>query len=376
MLLFESEMDCPRCGQPVPADAFCVRCGEPLRDGGGASQGRNRRAYAASPGEAVTQVALFSTLLPQLPAADLSAFRLAFLGGLVVLLGLVVAGLYPVALVGAAVLVPVLVILYVYSVDVYEDTPLAVLAFTMVWGAAWGVAFGLIASLLAGASSPLGDVRVAEVVRLGVVIPLLGGALMLAGPLVLLRYPVFNDVVDGATFGVASAVSFVGAQVVAGSIDLFSAGPAPIGEPLPWIARILAVAVAMPIVAAGSIGSASGAFWLRYRSPIRDRSALGMAGRPAVAAILAAALVVSSALATYLPRPAVSLAVQLALAAVALVWLRRTLHVGLLEEAFEIEIGEEVVCAECGHLTARHTFCGHCGIALHALPKRRREPGP
>ena len=62
-----------------------------------------------------------------------------------------------------------------------------------------------------------------------------------------------------------------------------------------------------------------------------------------------------------------------ALAAVALLWLRRVLHLGLLEEAFEIEIGDEVVCANCGQPTRRHTFCGNCGISLHALPKRPRE---
>ena len=76
------------------------------------------------------------------------------------------------------------------------------------------------------------------------------------------------------------------------------------------------------------------------------------------------------ALAAYLPGPVIDVAVQLALAAVALVWLRRTLHVGLLEEAFEIEIGDEITCGNGGKSPRRHTFCGNCGIALHALPKR------
>jgi len=53
----------------------------------------------------VTRVALFSTLLPQLPVADLDAFRYAFAGGVIALLALVAVGAFPVALVGAAVLV-------------------------------------------------------------------------------------------------------------------------------------------------------------------------------------------------------------------------------------------------------------------------------
>jgi hypothetical protein len=53
---------------------------------------------------------------------------------------------------------------------------------------------------------------------------------------------------------------------------------------------------------------------------------------------------------------------------VAISLLRRSIHIGLLEESSE-PIGGDLVCPNCGHVTARHTFCGHCGIALEALPK-------
>jgi hypothetical protein len=316
---------------------------------------------------------MFSTLLPQLPDADLDAFRIAFAGGFIALIALVVVGAFPVALVGAAVLVPALVLVYVYSVDVYEDTPLPVIALTMLWGAATGSIFGIVTADLAATGSRFGGLELRDVLLLGVIVPVVATIVMIVGPLFLLRERQFNDVVDGATFGVASAATFVGAQVITGSIDLFTGGLTPIGEPLPWVARIVTIAVALPVIAAGAIGSAVGAFWLRYRSPVRDRAALGTAGRPIIAVILAAGLLVAAALATYLPGPIVSAVVQLAIAAVALLWLRRTLHVGLLQEAFEIEIGDEITCANCGKPTRRHTFCGNCGISLHALPKGRPE---
>ena len=140
----DDQVTCPQCGQPVPDTPFCVRCGESLRDPGGPA-GRGRPgSYAAAPGQSVARVAMFSTLLPQLPDADLDAFRLAFAGGFVALIALVVAGAFPVALVGAAVLVPALVLVYVYSVDVYEDTPIPVIALTMLWGAATGFIFGIV----------------------------------------------------------------------------------------------------------------------------------------------------------------------------------------------------------------------------------------
>lgn len=370
----EIEIICPHCELPVPDAPFCIRCGEHLHDTTGGVGGRRRGSFAGAPGESVRRVSPFSTLLPQLPHADLDAFRIAFGAGFIALLALVAVGAYPVALVGAAVLIPALVLMYVYSVDIYEDTPLTGIASTMVWGAAWGILFGVATAAIAGTGARFGGSHLREDVLLGVVVPLAGTAVMIVGPLILLRDRRFNDVVDGATFGIASAVSFVGAQVIAGSLDLFAGGGlTPVGEALPWVARIAAIAIAQPVVAAGAIGSAVGAFWLRYRAPVRDRAALGAAGRPAVAVIVAAALLVASALATYLPGQILDIALQLVLAAIALVWLRRTLHLGLLEEAFEIEIGDEIVCANCGKVTRRHTFCAECGIALHALPKGRIE---
>ena len=365
----DEPIECPRCGGSVPDLPFCVRCGAPLRDDDPVAGARRQGAFAAAPAEGVARLALVSTLLPQLPAADLDTFRFALFGGFAVLLALVAVGAYPVALVGAALLVPALVVLYVYSVDVYEETPLAVIGLTMVWGAAWGVLVAVAADTLV--STPrFGSSRWGEIALLGVAVPLVGLALMVVGPLVLLRDRRYNDVVDGASFGVTSAVAFVGAQIVAGSVGLFAAGPTPVGETLPWIARILAVAIALPVIAAGAVGSAVGAFSLRYRAPVRDRDALGIVGRPVVALVLAGVLLVGGALAGYLPGPIAGLAVRLAIAAAALIWLRRTLHLGLLEEAFEGSIGEEITCANCGAPTPRHTFCGNCGIALHALPRR------
>ena len=60
------------------------------------------------------------------------------------------------------------------------------------------------------------------------------------------------------------------------------------------------------------------------------------------------------------------------LAGVALIWLRRVLHLGLLQEAAEIETGPDIQCANCGATTPRHAFCINCGVSLLALPNARR----
>jgi hypothetical protein len=299
------------------------------------------------------------------------SYHLALAAGVGAVVVLELAGFFPIAVVVAAMLVPLLLLLYLYDVDIYEDAPLPALALTVGWGALAGVAVGLLGRYV----SPTGLIAVAEstaereLVR-GVGIPLLSTALMLAGPLILLPYRKFNDTLDGATFGAACGTSFVGAQVLAQSTDLFMAGLRPMGLQYPRVIYLLQFAVAMPIVAAGVIGAAAGAIWLRYRAPARDRNALGLLGHPLVAVPLAGTFMVAAALILlYVTSRTTALVLLLVLAALALLWLRQVIHVGLLEEAAEAEIGPGISCANCGHLTPRHTFCANCGIALKALPK-------
>lgn len=60
------------------------------------------------------------------------------------------------ALIGAAVLVPALVLKYVYSVDIYEDTPFTGIGATIVWGAVSGVLFGVATAAISGTGAGFG----------------------------------------------------------------------------------------------------------------------------------------------------------------------------------------------------------------------------
>jgi len=78
---------------------------------------------------------------------------------------------------------------------------------------------------------------------------------MIAGPIVLLRWKMFNDVLDGATFGAASAVSFTGAHLIVQSLAMLNAGLRPAGDPLPWVVQLLSLGVLQPVIAAGAMGT-------------------------------------------------------------------------------------------------------------------------
>jgi RsiW-degrading membrane proteinase PrsW (M82 family) len=303
----------------------------------------------------------------------MSAFRIALLIGVTVALCLSLAGLFPLTLVVGATLMPILTVLYMYDVDLYEDEPIRIVALTMGWGAAAGI----LIALLADAVSPPGlvDASTSDAVARLILIPLLSVVLMLAGPLALLRHRRFNDVLDGATFGVSSAVSFAGALAVTTGLSLLGSGLRPVGAVLPWIARSIELAVAVPVLYAGVMGGVAGSWWLRYRAPVRDRRALGWLGRPLIATGVAVIAVVFSAQIRVSFSEFSSLIPLLLLGGLALIWLRHVIHLGLIEEAGEIELGGEISCPNCGRTTTEHSFCGHCGISLRALPKGSARGG-
>jgi hypothetical protein len=367
---------CNQCGNSVPRMSYCVRCGDPLSDEyDGETRARQRRRFAAAPDEQLNSVSLISTIFPQLPHAHMRTFRLALLLGVLLVIGLALIGAFAVGIVAGAVLVPLLMVLYLYVVDIYEDEPLSVVAATMLWGAAAGAVFAFAASSIQ-TPSPFAGGTSSQLLVHGIVLPVIAAALMFVGPLALLPARRFNDVLDGATFGAASGASFVAAQVVVSALPLLSGGLLPGGDPLPWSVQLVSLAVLQPVIAAGSIGAATAAVWLRYRAPVRDRDALGPLGSPVIAVVAAMGLVVAAGLArTGLALIPESI-VLLAIAAVALLWLRRALHLGLIEELHELEEAPVVRCPNCGRGTPDVGFCGHCGISLMAVPRARRgDPG-
>ena len=365
--------DCPNCHRPTPDGNFCVRCGVPLRDDAMPSSARARPQFAAAPGEREYVPWLVSTLFPQLPRHSDRHFRVALLGGAVLVIGLAAFRLFPMAVIVAALLMPLLTVLYFYDVDVYEESPAWAIGWTLGWGAAAGVGVGFLARALYPSGFALIDRSSSElVIRGGLIVPAIGVAVTLIGPLALLRYRLFNETLDGATFGAATAAAFSAGLVVVTGADSLRSGLRPTGAQLPWIERLVALGIATPVLSMAAIGAASAALWLRFRAPVEDRGRLGPAGNPAVAIVLAFALVIGGAVLEPLLPTGWWLAALAVLCPIALVLLRRAIHVGLLEEADEIPIGPEIVCANCGHETASHTFCGNCGIALKALPNAGR----
>ena len=329
---------------------------------------RRFQTFAAAPAERVLRPNLLSTLFPRLPRGQFGSFRIALAIGIGLVGGLAAGGLYPVALGVAVAIVPALILVYIAAVDVYEGEPLAVLGATVLWGVVAGGLFGFAtaggATVTPGTAASLG-----LILGRGVALPTLGLACALVGPLLLLRRVALNDVLDGVTFGAAAGSAFVGAQTLAGASDLLSGGLRPVGAPGPWLVQLLTVGVAQPVLAGAVTAIVAGAVWLRVRGPARDHRAMGLLGKPVVAALAGAAGLSAAALGRILLTSLTALVWLLVLTALALIWMRMLIHLGLLQEMAEIPIGVPITCPACGQLTPHHSFCAACGISLRAAPR-------
>jgi hypothetical protein len=367
----QTDTKCPSCGRNTASGVYCAHCGAVLHPVGAERGGH----FAAEPHQHLLTPSVVSTLFPHLPLRGHNTFRALLLTGILLMGSLALAGLFPVALIAAAVLVPLLVVLYLREVDLYEEEPIKVLALTVLWGAATGVGVGFLSDAVANSGAVLASQTTGHAVLWnGFLLPLIGLVVVLIGPLVLLPYRNFNDVLDGVTFGGAAAVTFAGAELLTHSSEFLAGGLAPVGLVAWWTLRVLTLGVAVPVLAAAAVGALAGALWLRFRAPQTDSRAHKLLAQPVLAVLFAAVLLVGSALLQLYVDPWGALAAVVALAIVALIWLRLLIHVGLIEEQTEGgRSGEH--CTNCGRSVFRGAFCSYCGVAVRALPKAGREHG-
>ncbi len=331
----------------MPEGEFCTRCGA-HREGGSLRLAQ----FALRPGEHVASPNVLSTLLPHLAHERLHAFRWGLLAGLVVVAILAATGLVVAAIWVAALLVPVLYILYLREADVYADTPLLVLAATVVAGGAVGAA-------VTAAGNALGSgLGAGGVVLLGVGIAIVAELLKPAGPLLLLRRR-FPSTVDGLVLGVAAGLGYAFAQTLinlAGTFGHVGDRVAPSG----WTFTLFSVGLLIPLLHGSCSGLVAASLW-RPRGG-RD-AALRAAGLP-LAIIADIGFTVGSELLDDARLSAFFVLLwQAVVVAAVLVAVRMLLHAAVLDEGTALGL-REVRCHVCRRTAEAAAFCPHCGASL------------
>ena len=115
---------------------FCHVCGQDLRSADLA----RRRSFAAKPDEPVASFALISSIMPRGAGQRPQTYRIALTIALVVALVAAIFGALPIAMLVAAFAIPIVYIVYIYDVNLWEDEPIPVT----------GLAFGLTGVLTIG----------------------------------------------------------------------------------------------------------------------------------------------------------------------------------------------------------------------------------
>ena len=361
-------VDCPVCGQPVPVGNFCGACGAQMTPG---SQTRER-SYAAHPGQHVLAPAVVSTLFPHLPARNTVPFRIALLAGVGLLIVLGATGFTGPSIAAAALFLPLLYLVYLYEVDVYGDeSPLAIgllfgLGIFVGWAWAWLTSGAVTQTVVQGSTMGLSP---NDVIRVGVVIPLVAQALMFAVSLGVYWRRQYDEVLDGFASGVSAALGFTLAVTIYNlwpelSHGMFSSAPT-----LDRTLIVVGRGILVPFISASATGLLAGTLWLR-RNQTRSSLANGWTTSLAVLVPLIALLWVVLGLVNLLILSIPVVVAVYAVAAICLLLLVRVaLHHMLLAEAVKVRIGPDTVCFHCHSLVPRMAFCEQCGVATRATPK-------
>lgn len=383
-------MVCSRCGAETAEVAhFCQDCGLDLRSPDIA----RRKSFAVKPDEPVASFALISTIMPRGSGNRPQTYRIALVVALTVALLAAIFGAVPIAVLVAAFAIPIVYIVYLYDVNLWEDEPVPVtigafvgtgilsLLFTLLW-----TRFQDSPARLSGLDVGGGGPQPGQLLLVGVLVPIIAHVLIQIGPVYLASRPKFDDLMDGFTFGVISGVAYSTFDTLVRHQDALFGGMASGVNGLDWVALIFLEGLIKPLIfgtAAGIAGAEFSGLGEGYDG-FTPRYFRGLAE----AIVATIAYQTGAYLLSFLPSTqglVLTLIWGLLILGVLILRVRNVLHVGLMEAALEhaarshAEIGptgELSFCAACEMpLVAGASFCNACGTAVRTS-QRSRRPGP
>ncbi|MFT4227396.1 PrsW family glutamic-type intramembrane protease [Micropruina sp.] len=376
-------MQCTRCHTDVPEAAhYCQVCGLDAH----ADDGARKASFAAKPNESVVSLKLVSTIMPRGAAVRPMTYQFAL--GLALLVTVIVAatGALPIAVLIAAFAMPLVYIVYLYDVNMWEDEPVLVtgLAFllTAVLGGAWTWLWLTLRGPLSPAAS-WGDTETLAPTFGGfliaaLLVPVVGEAIRQIGPVVLAARPEFDDLMDGLTFGVISGVAFATADTLVKHWPLITGGYAGVSDAPTWISLLVLEGFVKPLL----MGTATGIACAEFSGlgegydGFSPRYFRGLAEAVGANVLFAGGLYLLGFLGNPVLALVLSILWGLAILAVLIVRIRTALHRGLMEAALESTARARSTgpnlefCPSCEMpLLPSALFCSNCGVSVRAAGK-------
>jgi hypothetical protein len=353
---------CEHCGRDTPDEPFCTWCGA-HRGYPAPHAARRPHRYAVHPGEHLAHPSIVSTMFPHLPSDRQHEFRWGLLAGLAAVVGLVAGGLVVTAIFAAAVLVPVLYLVYLYETQVYRDEPLTVVLSTLGAGAALAVVTLIVADHVIPTSSPLQIGRDLGAVLAGtVLLPVVEEILKPIPAFVLRGVRRFDETVDGLAFGVAVGLGFAAAETIKQfyRVIAFHQTHSTAGG---WLYPLLSAAVLTPVMQGSCTGLVTASLWKKGR-----RRALYALAVPLALAGHIGFTYVSWLIAHNGADQLTVLVWQAGVDAALLVAIRVLLHRSLIEEAHDLGF-QTLSCPHCHRSVEAAAFCPHCGATTSTGPR-------
>lgn len=364
---------CPVCGQTTPANRFCGFCGAPLTEG--------RVHTASGSGDPILRAVgrLHDAIFPSTQPINLVWHRIVVPVAIVIALIALLANDIGIALIVTAAIAPTLLVLTLRQLDVFErESPLLsgaaavagligglIIGGIMSWATRqWWFSSGGFNHGAAGYGAEFAKIAGRSPFLLllvnGIVLPAIGVAAMLLGPIALRRFNQFrNEAMDGLVLGAIGGAGYVlGTVIVFVAPEIGGAGPTL--SVRHWTLLILGLAVFRPLIVTAGAAIFAAGLW-RYLMTERS-SALII---PATAGVGGIVLLY---LGTMILEPR-SLALEVgwnllltvALAAVLSLVLRQSI-------AFDRRViganSSRIRCPHCGQVTPQGSYCAHCGQPL------------
>ena len=383
-------MDCPRCHTANPeVGRFCYRCGQNLRT----ADTSRRDAYAVNPNEPVASFSLVSTIMPHGSGTRPSTYRTALAIALAFPVVAAAIGALSFAIVTAAFAVPVVYIIYIYDVNLWEDEPVGVTLMSFAFSGVLGLIFTLMwreAIFKDVFRTPLNrltqTVRLDELLVLCLFVPVAAEILKQIGPVVLASRPAFDDLMDGLTFGVISGVSFAAFETLVVNRVLIVHAPLRVdnSNAALWVSVVVTAGLIKPVVYGTATGIACAEFsglgeGYDGFTPRYFRGLL----EAVVANILFQSGIYLFGLVKGSGGALLGMVWGIVVAAALIVRVRTVLHRGLMEAALEAAARQSTAryqtrdvgfCTQCEMpLLDQSLFCSNCGTSVRAVSKVARQ---
>jgi hypothetical protein len=336
----------------------------------------------------VASFALISTIMPRGVGQRPQTYRAALTIALTAALLAAIFGALPIAVLIAAFAIPIVYIVYLYDVNLWEDEPLPVTALAFGLTGLLTIGFTLLWTLLrnqglSGAEfggGSIGGPALGTFLLVAVLVPVVGEAIKQVGPLLLASRPQFDDLMDGLTFGVISGVAYACFDTLVKHWSLLTNGSAGLSDPGLWASLIFLEGFIKPLIFGTATGIACAEFsgLGKGYDGFTPRYFRGLA--EAIFANIA--YQAGTYLLSFVPNATLALILSILwgglILAVLILRVRNILHVGLLEAALERSArdsgvgpaGELGFCAHCEMPLSPHAaFCSACGTAVRVQPK-------